>query len=40
MYTNIYIINLLYPRKNDMNKIIDPEPNTLRGGEDKVYDVL
>ena len=23
-----------------MNKIIDPEPKTLRGGEDKVYDVL
>ena len=23
-----------------MNKIIDPEPNTLRGGEDKVYDVF
>ena len=22
-----------------MNRIIDPEPKTLRGGEDKVYDV-
>jgi len=23
-----------------MNRIIDPEPKTLRGGEDKVYDVI